>query len=72
MFVCSVVKGRTHTTSDGHINEASIEALLASGIDSVSGVVVPGGDLNYDELVVYDESAAVPAFLIVYAIKQAA
>jgi len=34
------------------------------GYDSVIGE--PGGDLNYDEAVVYDQDAIVPSFLIIY------
>jgi len=34
------------------------------GYDSVIGE--PGGDLNYDEAVVYDQDAIFPSFLIIY------
>lgn len=30
----------------------------------------PGVDLNYDEVVVYHEEAALPTFLIVYTLKE--
>ena len=66
MFLCQVVAGATHRTTDGHIPEPQIEQLLAEGVDSVTGEVGP--NLNYDEIVVYDEAAAVPNYLIVYAL----
>ena len=66
MFLCQVVAGRTHRTTHGHIEQPQIEQLLAQGLDSVTGEVGP--NLNYDEIVVYDEAAAVPNYLIVYAL----
>ena len=36
-----------------------------AGYHSVYGVATPTGPLNYDEIVVYDEAAALPEFLIV-------
>ena len=36
------------------------------GHDSVEGL--PGGVLNYDEVVVYNEHQAVPSFLIIYSL----
>lgn len=66
MFLCQVVAGRTHCTTDADIEEPQIDELLADGHDSVTGEVGP--HLNYDEIVVYDEAAAVPNYLIVYAL----
>ena len=66
MFLSKVVRGNTFSTTDGRIEEAQIDELLASGYDSVAGEV--GGALNYDETVVYDEASAVPNYLIVYAL----
>ena len=66
MFLCKVVAGRSHATTEGRIEEPEIEALLAAGCQSVDAQ--PGGELNYDELVVYDQAQAVPNFLIVYAL----
>jgi hypothetical protein len=66
MFLCQVVAGKTHRTTDAQILEPQIEELLADGYDSVTGEVGP--NLNYDEIVVYDEAAAVPNYLIVYAL----
>jgi len=37
-----------------------------AGHDSVLAEVVPGGALNYDELVVYDNDAARPSYLVMY------
>jgi hypothetical protein len=61
-----IVAGKTHRTTDAQILEPQIEKLLADGYDSVTGEVGP--NLNYDEIVVYDEAAAVPNYLIVYAL----
>jgi hypothetical protein len=37
------------------------------GYDSVFAVA--GGDLNYSEVVVYDETRVVPSYLIVYSLS---
>ncbi|EIW84463.1 ADP-ribosylation [Coniophora puteana RWD-64-598 SS2] len=37
-----------------------------SGYDSVLAEVVPGGTLNYDELVLYNDDAIRPSYLVVY------
>ena len=67
MFLCQVVAGRTHRTTDASIEEPQIDELIADGQhDSVTGEVGP--HLNFDELVVYDEAAAVPNYLIIYAL----
>jgi len=67
MFLCQVVAGRTHRTTDERIEEPQIDELIADGRhNSVTGEVGP--HLNYDELVVYDTAAAVPNYLIVYAL----
>mmetsp|Transcript_14240 Transcript_14240/g.19845 ORF Transcript_14240/g.19845 Transcript_14240/m.19845 type:complete len:409 (-) Transcript_14240:21-1247(-) len=60
MFVCRVVvgKGKKLTQSDSTLNAAP------TGYDSVLGET--GGELNYDEVVVYDEDAVVPSYLIIY------
>jgi len=36
------------------------------GYDSVLAEVVPGGSLNYDELVVYKNEAVRPSYLVMY------
>ena len=38
----------------------------SSGYDSVEGE--PGVDLNYDEVVVYNNDQAVPSYLIIYSL----
>ncbi len=38
----------------------------SSGYDSVEGE--PGEDLNYDEVVVYNNDQAVPSYLIIYSL----
>ena len=40
--------------------------LPSSGYDSVEGE--PGEDLNYDEVVVYNNDQAVPSYLIIYSL----
>jgi len=37
-----------------------------TGYDSVLAEVVPGGALNYDELVVYNNDAVLPSYLVMY------
>lgn len=63
MFLCKVSMGRVFRT------KKDMMALTGppSGYDSVSGEV--GEDLNYDELVVYDNRAALPSYLIIYRVK---
>ena len=39
-----------------------------SGCNSVVGV--PGKSLNFDEIVVYDDCAAIPSYLIAYSVHR--
>eukprot|EP00752_Nemacystus_decipiens_P006890 g6189.t1 len=62
MFICNVAVGRAYCTKELLLPP---ENCPPSGYDSVVGEVSPGG-LNYDEVVVYNEDAALPSNLIVY------
>jgi len=60
MFVATVAAGRAYCT-----HEAELDVTRPpDGYDSIVGEV--GANLNYDELVVYNEAAALPRFLLVY------
>lgn len=60
MLVCEVLAGRVYKTKEDR------QDLLSppSGFDSVSGE--PGMDLKYDELVLYNENAILPRYIIIY------
>lgn len=64
MFVASVAAGRAYRTEEGELDVSK----APDGYDSIVGEV--GANLNYDELVVYNEAAALPEFLIVYSAAQ--
>jgi len=68
LFLCKVCVGRQHRTKEASLEQAEVDQLLGSGqADSVTGLTkADGGALNYEENVVYDESAAIPSYLIVY------
>ena len=59
LFVCRVAAGQAFLTQEGEHNFTR----PPHGYDSVVGEVGP--NLNYDELVVYTEAAALPEFLLV-------
>lgn len=65
MFLCNVALGNTYITNKGYDE-------MPKEFDSLTGV--PGGSgpdaLNYEECVVYDESQAIPSYLIVYSLKR--
>lgn len=63
MLVASVAAGRAFCTHEG---ELELDVLPPDGFNSVVGEV--GANLNYDELVVYDEAAAIPEYLLVYSL----
>jgi hypothetical protein len=64
LFVAKVAAGAAYKT-----DEASLDVSRPpEGYDSVVGEV--GANLNYDELVVYQEAAALPEFLIVVSFDQ--
>lgn len=60
MFLAHVVVGRGYKT----ITDISHLSQPPNGYDSVLGE--PGGSLNHDELVVYKNEAALPAYFIIY------
>jgi hypothetical protein len=65
MFVASVAAGKAFCDLQG---ELDVERPPA-GHDSIVGETkAKGGALNYDELVVYAEEAALPEHLIVYSL----
>ncbi|CAM9267091.1 unnamed protein product, partial [Hapterophycus canaliculatus] len=61
MFVANVSAGNAYRTTEGKLPD---HMCPPQGYDSVVGEVGP--ELNYDEVVVYNEDAALPTFLIVY------
>jgi hypothetical protein len=63
MFLCNVAVGSTFRTTEGFLPK---EQCPPPGYNSVTGEVGP--HLNYDELVVYKESQAIPTYLIVYSL----
>ena len=71
VFLCKVVEGRRHTCLSGLRGLSGAEVAAAvepeGSCRSVYGADrTDGGDLTYDELVVYETAAAVPSYLIVY------
>lgn len=66
MFVCKVAAGKPFITKKGDTSEFQHLGIPPVGYDSVVGE--PGQALNYDELVVYNNSAAIPCYLIIYTI----
>ena len=80
MFMCKVAAGRTFRAPSDSMEEAAALATMAQhGCHSILGEPASGGEgavatnggglfrnLNYDELVVYNETAAIPSYLIVY------
>mmetsp|Transcript_9613 Transcript_9613/g.13310 ORF Transcript_9613/g.13310 Transcript_9613/m.13310 type:complete len:358 (-) Transcript_9613:106-1179(-) len=64
MLVCSVAAGRAYKTTAAELDLPNNKP--PSGYDSIVGEV--GENLNYDELVVYSEDAALPRYLVIYTI----
>lgn len=66
MLVCDVLDGVSYETLKGRpfMLDERVRSICDQGHDSIRGL--PGSDLNYDELVVYDEAQALPLFLVVY------
>ena len=63
MIVASVAAGKAFVTQEG---ELKVNDGPPAGYHSIVGE--PGKALNFDELVVYTEEAAVPESLIVYSL----
>ncbi|CAM9345382.1 unnamed protein product [Ectocarpus sp. 12 AP-2014] len=63
MFVANVAAGKAYSTKEKALDD---DKCPPPGYESVVGEV--GEGMNYDELVVYKEEAALPTHLIVYAL----
>ncbi len=63
MFLCKVVAGRKYVTQ---VNSSGMKAP-PYGYNSVYGE--PGKDLNYPELVIYDQRGAKATYLVLYSIN---
>ena len=63
MFLCNVVVGKPFVTRDGSLPS---QDCPPRGFDSVVGEA--GLDLNYPEVVVYQEAQAIPTYLIIYSV----
>ncbi|CAM9635632.1 unnamed protein product [Ectocarpus sp. 12 AP-2014] len=63
MFVANVTAGNAYLTKQASLGK---DKCPPAGYDSVVGEA--GGGLNHDELVVYKNEAAIPSYLIVYAL----
>ncbi|CAM9262171.1 unnamed protein product [Scytosiphon promiscuus] len=63
VFVANVAAGKTYNTTQGSLQHSTCPPV---GYDSVVAEV--GAGLNYDELVVYKNEAALPTHMIVYAL----
>lgn len=72
MFLCKVHTGRAFKCTAPSLTQNQVDNLLSQGYESVIGeassTVYEGtqGALNSDELVVYNNAAAIPSYLIVY------
>ena len=67
MFMASVAAGNAFCTLEGQLDISR----PPDGHDSVVGETrAKGGQLNYDELVVYSEQAALPQYLVVYSLAR--
>jgi len=72
MFLCKVALGHTLRTPSDRLDERQIDGEIVARahggrFDSVVGLTAAdGGELNYEENVLYDEAAAIPSYLIVY------
>ena len=64
MFVASVAAGKAYCTYEAELDVTR----PPQGYDSIVGEV--GQHLNYDELVVYNQAAALPQFLLVYSMPR--
>ncbi|CBN80081.1 conserved unknown protein [Ectocarpus siliculosus] len=63
MFVANVTAGNAYLTQQGSLGQ---DMCPPAGYDSVVGEV--GSGLIHDELVAYEDEAAIPSYLIVYAL----
>lgn len=66
MFLCRVSLGRVYHASVGQIPDIS-GIINPLAYDSIVGLTTAeGGELNYEETVVYSGHAAIPSYLVVY------
>jgi hypothetical protein len=63
VLLCQVIHGKVKKESISN-PKLSKEEIINQSFDSVVGI--PGKDLNYDEIVIYDEDAVIPKYLIIY------
>ena len=68
MFLCKVAAGHSFSALSDGMSQSSVKECLDQGYHSIVGEPKTPelGSLNYDELVVYNEDAAIPSYLIVY------
>jgi len=70
MFMCKVLRGQKYSTPDSTMTQQEVDGLIGSGFTSVEGLPGAGpgtrDQLNYDELVVYNDADCIPSYIIVY------
>lgn len=67
MLLCKIAKGRCLQTSK---NMPHLSGCPPTGYDSIHGRSTPGGPLNFDELVVFNEAAILPYAIATYTFKK--
>jgi hypothetical protein len=63
MLLCRIAKGNCLQTAS---NMDHLTGTAPEGFHSIHGVATPGGPLNFDELVVFDEAAILPYAVVSY------
>ena len=63
MLLCKVARGKAYRTQE---NIDTLKGQAPEGFDSVHGDAREAGDLNYDEIVVYEEAAVLPFAIVEY------
>ena len=70
MFMCKVLRGQRYSTPDSSMTQQEVDGRIGSGFTSVEGLPGAGpgtrDQLNYDELVVYNDADCIPSYIIVY------
>ena len=69
VFLCKVAQGSSFECRQDRLEPGQVQGLVKpnGAHDSIHGLTVAsGGALNFDELVVYRNDAAVPSYLIAY------
>eukprot|EP01048_Picozoa_sp_COSAG05_P011677 COSAG05_NODE_1117_length_5822_cov_2362.117071_1_plen_71_part_00 len=67
MLLCKVASGKEYSTET---NMDAEKVMPPDGYDSVHGKASRDGDLNYDELVVYEEAAILPHLIVTYSFEK--